>query len=518
MATSITASIEFAAGVYTGSWLCAAGRAHIRGQGPGQTTLRLSGSNAVFQGSASPYVFAPDVLISDMTIDGQGLAGVSVDSMMQRFRVRNVLWVSCSFGVIAQNTSGLRVTDCEFVTPGSNTGIAVYLGPGTWDTEIDGLTAWWPYDAVVHDGGADGELRSGRLRIDRSRVVQHYWAAAPVHYGTGSYGRENVTDPSNNFTFPFLTFSEDGLGKGSRVVRVLVPIKSGTLATRASASVSLSGALPNAPRCMYGDIVRSDSGSWSMVTHVTGAVASTTMWRGPGYDPTQHPDQGRPYVVYANVLGRVVAQTSTNLRVERWYRLDGSTADVPPSGSVFEVLGGNHSGGIRLERGMDDVRITDTDLEGGVGDLVTTYADGVVVDNCTFSYGRDMGLTALGDRTKVEGCRFVRNGVAGIFMMGSDPVVTDCEFIENGHEVSYFSGSKDHATLGSALSFWEVDRAVLRDLHITSINEGSSYGIRMYQSNARLRNVRTYGHSRAPIISLTGSASWYDADSDCSFQ
>ncbi|MBM4247971.1 MAG: right-handed parallel beta-helix repeat-containing protein [Euryarchaeota archaeon] len=70
---------------------------------------------------------------------------------------------------------------------------------------------------------------------------------------------------------------------------------------------------------------------------------------------------------------------------------------------------------------------------------VCVYADGAVVDNCTFS-GNYIGLT-LFDRAAVTNCRFSENGWAGAVSYGADTEWTGCTFVRNFYGAVAYRGN-----------------------------------------------------------------------------
>lgn len=494
MPTTVSSSLELAVGLYTGSWIFTAPGSALKGKGRYETILRLSGSATAIQGSSSPYTFAPNCTVKDCTIDGSAGIAISIGSMLPGLTMENVRFVSCSYGAILNAARNVTMRNCEFVRPGDYSGVAVHMSNGSRGLDIDGLNALWPDAVLIVDGGAAGEVKCADVRMRRISANQRYWTTAVVAAGTGSYSNESLIDMSANFS---ASFSFSVLGKGSRAVRALVPISSGTITARATASIDCQTSIVG--QCMYGDIVKSGQ-KWSMVYAVNGSTAFIDAWRDQTFDVVEPPDAGSEYALYKAVLGRIISQTTTRLGVERWYRLDGATHGAPTSGTLYEVMAPHNTGGVLIERGVQNVRIVDSDFEGSSSDLFTSYSDGTVIDSCRFSYGRDTAVSLNANRTRVLGCRIEGQGAQGVFVSGSDGIISSCEIMNIGHEYSYVSGTNG-SPYGNAICLWDGDRALICDTYIAS-NRYGSFALRLHESKVTLDNVVSVGHFIAGAIRI----------------
>jgi hypothetical protein len=176
----------------------------------------------------------------------------------------------------------------------------------------------------------------------------------------------------------------------------------------------------------FGDFVRVGSATapskWAMVRSVDGSNLDVDRgWFDSNYEPTLPPAPGDTYYVLQTVLGRITSQNvaDSKLTVERWYRLNGSTAPTPAADTRFELLMNNDNapptGSVQAET-YSRVHLVGCYTRGNLSDQFALGGDDCSVIDCEAEYGRDMGLTINGSRTTVVGGRYTRNGAGGIYV------------------------------------------------------------------------------------------------------
>lgn len=374
---------------------------HVRGAGMYATTVKCtSGSlSSLWLYGAS---FVSNVELSDMTLDGTGVAVSAVATLgnrLDRLRIRRVRFVNWPSVIIQSGYAAETIIeDCE--ADGAGLGTGTFFLSTNRENESIAIRRnrlRWLNTGITIGSGHPGAAQYHSAYIDISdNYIDLGWyllkAAASGSGGTVTYTANTVTDTAASF----------GTIAAGTTVRALTPLQTGTLATIGT-QVTDASANFTGNNVWRGHIIRSGT-AFAVVSLVeTATQLHVEEWLSQAtYQPVAPPSSAT-YTIYGVTLGAAVSNTSTSVTIAHgaggnggnWYDFHGNEV-TPAAGTLYEVLPAHPVYPVFCNVPAEKVKIHGNTVRRGWGDGIEFFGSRGIITGNIVEDGQDEGIVCEG--------------------------------------------------------------------------------------------------------------------------
>ena len=464
-----------------------------------------------------PGGFAADLVFEDMGFesqDGTGFMAALSGNFGSRITFRRCRFHNFARALQFQAMTGITIEDCLFTNPGGATGDGIYTSGECRDIKILRNTFWYVHNAILMTGNAP--QITDTVEIEGNYFDLGWWLLTPLASGSGasvSYTATVLTDSSKDFTvlLPSTT-------SFTYYVRVMKTRRtgSGTGVTYPYATNSLvdTGANFVTSGVLKGEIVRVGTGPGAKFGVVSAVESETVLYveqwlSDADRTPTQYPNAGTAYTVYAVYMGAVLSRTTTTVTVADFYDLTGLRV-TPTATTYYELT--SHSGYcFNAESGVRNIRVVNNTFRRGWSDQCSIFGDRFQVIANFIEYGQDMGITvqpptASTGYSTIVGNRIHHQGTGGIFLGGSYTMVS-------GNIITESTWTTTDPTVIAGIICYQVRNSIMNNIIDGNLNPQSRMGICVTSNDSAfpatdnmICNNELRGHTFADIrLAPTGS-------------